>query len=589
MVDTDKGPFRLGDWGVHPSRLMVERDGKQVSVRPKAMDVLVRLAKRAPEVASANELIESVWAPAHVGDDAVQVAVHELRNALGDRARQPTYIETVHTKGYRVIAAVRHPQEFRPILPAGSVSGADIAAREAQDPIRVAVMPLTNLSGSSDDDYLRWTIPDIVADQLRETGRFGVVAMTTVRKAARQDLIVGELGQTLQADYIVEGSLLARDRVYRVKIDVVTAGDGTLLLGESITIRKSTIEELLDSFERIAARIAGSLSVPMARTDRRSYGPQSARSPDAYYQLSKAEVVWRQSADGEKMITIIKRAIEADPNWAYAHAYLANLYRAPTTGEPDWEGCLRELDRALTLNPEEPKAHAVRAGYLQEVEFDYPGAAHEYELARRFGATLRDIRLITDMYLNAGRYEEGLALEREFDREEPLDPETKWRMARFLWNLDCEREAQALADEALELNPDFRFYVYQLIRHHIHELKSPDIAYEFARRNGLGDDATDLIAREIKVAEGHAELSSWRGSPAADFWAGNIERHIKRFAEHVGTASEMSAGTVYTIRGTPDYWNCLEEWAGHGEGGDRKDLLAQHRKNVEFVNQKMVF
>ena len=107
MDNGNNQPFRLGDWEVHPSRGVIERDGQSVSVRKRAMDVLVHLANRAPDVVSANELIEALWAPAHVNDDAVTVVVSELRKALGDESKDPRYIDTVQRRGYRIVAPVQ--------------------------------------------------------------------------------------------------------------------------------------------------------------------------------------------------------------------------------------------------------------------------------------------------------------------------------------------------------------------------------------------------------------------------------------------------------------------------------------------------
>ncbi len=70
------------------------------------MDVLVCLAGRAGEVVSRRELTDTVWATEFISDNTVSHAVADLRTALGDDARQPTYIETIQRRGYRLIAPV---------------------------------------------------------------------------------------------------------------------------------------------------------------------------------------------------------------------------------------------------------------------------------------------------------------------------------------------------------------------------------------------------------------------------------------------------------------------------------------------------
>ena len=66
--------MRIGDWHVRPREGVIERDGTVVAVRPRAMEVLVYVSRRRSEVVSNDELIEQLWAPAIVGDDAVMVA-----------------------------------------------------------------------------------------------------------------------------------------------------------------------------------------------------------------------------------------------------------------------------------------------------------------------------------------------------------------------------------------------------------------------------------------------------------------------------------------------------------------------------------
>lgn len=98
--------LQIGDWSVRPREGVIERDGTIVAVRPRTMEVLVYLARRSGEVIGNDELIEQLWAPAVVGDDAVMVVISELRRALGDDSKHPTYIARIPKRGYQLIAAV---------------------------------------------------------------------------------------------------------------------------------------------------------------------------------------------------------------------------------------------------------------------------------------------------------------------------------------------------------------------------------------------------------------------------------------------------------------------------------------------------
>jgi DNA-binding winged helix-turn-helix (wHTH) protein/tetratricopeptide (TPR) repeat protein len=105
------GPYELD---LANARLL--REGTPVSLAPKALDVLHYLASRPDRLVTKNELLSNVWPDVVVSDASIKVCVREIRKALDDLARTPTYIETVHRKGYRFIAPVdEHATFAKPI------------------------------------------------------------------------------------------------------------------------------------------------------------------------------------------------------------------------------------------------------------------------------------------------------------------------------------------------------------------------------------------------------------------------------------------------------------------------------------------
>ena len=119
-----RAAFRLGARRIAPDLNAVG----DTRVDAKAMDVLVALADAAPGVLSASDLLDRVWSNVVVGDNVVHQAIAHLRSALGDRAREPTFIEHVPRRGYRLIAPIERlapttpsddaPSEPRHNLPA---------------------------------------------------------------------------------------------------------------------------------------------------------------------------------------------------------------------------------------------------------------------------------------------------------------------------------------------------------------------------------------------------------------------------------------------------------------------------------------
>jgi len=91
----------------------LSREGTEISLEPKVMELLAFLAAREGRVAAKAEILEGVWAGRFVVETVVTRAVCMLRKALGDSARRPSYVETIPRRGYRVVAPVRwhEPEE----------------------------------------------------------------------------------------------------------------------------------------------------------------------------------------------------------------------------------------------------------------------------------------------------------------------------------------------------------------------------------------------------------------------------------------------------------------------------------------------
>lgn len=98
--------FQFGPYLLDPSNALLCRSAQSVPLTPKAFAVLQHLVARAGLLVTKQELFDTVWAGTFVGDAALKVCVREIRKALGDDPKSPTFIETVHRRGYRFVASV---------------------------------------------------------------------------------------------------------------------------------------------------------------------------------------------------------------------------------------------------------------------------------------------------------------------------------------------------------------------------------------------------------------------------------------------------------------------------------------------------
>src|SRR5689334_9034840 len=108
--DATKGPqtrsFRLGEWSVRQADGVLCSEDRSVLLEPRAMDVLGFVAAVSGRVGSKEALLAAVWGGAFVEEGALPQAIHGLRKALGDDARQPRFVQTIPKRGYRLLAPV---------------------------------------------------------------------------------------------------------------------------------------------------------------------------------------------------------------------------------------------------------------------------------------------------------------------------------------------------------------------------------------------------------------------------------------------------------------------------------------------------
>ncbi|MCQ8186450.1 winged helix-turn-helix domain-containing protein [Parvularcula maris] len=111
---TDMPPFRLGVWLMEPSRgVLTGADGAEVKLEPKVADLLCVLARAGTEVVSRDRLFAELWPEVTVGEDTLTRAVFKLRRALGDAPKNPSLVETVPKRGYRLMVAPEPAGEDR--------------------------------------------------------------------------------------------------------------------------------------------------------------------------------------------------------------------------------------------------------------------------------------------------------------------------------------------------------------------------------------------------------------------------------------------------------------------------------------------
>src|SRR5882762_737931 len=127
MKSPDNLVLRIGAWRVDPTLDEISKDGTSVKLEPRTMQLLVCLAEHAGQVLSVEQLLDQVWKDVVVTPNSLYHAVAELRRALGDDPKEPTYIANVLRRGYRLVAPVAPWVDAPVVLAADSPASASTA------------------------------------------------------------------------------------------------------------------------------------------------------------------------------------------------------------------------------------------------------------------------------------------------------------------------------------------------------------------------------------------------------------------------------------------------------------------------------
>ncbi len=103
--------FCFADVEVREREFSLIKGGEVFPVEPKAFRVLLILLRNPQKLITKEELLNAVWGDAAVTENSLTRSIALLRRLLGDDIRNPRYIETVATVGYRFVSKVEVSEE----------------------------------------------------------------------------------------------------------------------------------------------------------------------------------------------------------------------------------------------------------------------------------------------------------------------------------------------------------------------------------------------------------------------------------------------------------------------------------------------
>ena len=347
----------------------VWRNGQEVRLGGKAVALLRALMERPRTLVTKDELFDIVWPGLAVSESVLTTAAKEVRQALGDDARNPQLIQTVYGRGYRFLPDVEtsdevsaQPPEVRPskILPrdrwiwaavAAVVlvvvaaafllvrSGANetAAAATTSHAKSIAVLPFEDLSPERDQGWFAEGLTEEILNSLARTPDLHVAARTSTMSIQPGD--IREIGRRLNVAHVLEGSVRRDGDRLRVTAQLIRSSDGFHLWSQNYD---RPMRDAVSIQEDIALAIAHALKTVMSPESLQAMVQQGTRSVEAYEEYLKALAYDRRALEtgddnfGRMSAEAFERARTIDPGfaaaqWAAAQYWFGNATRVGST------------------------------------------------------------------------------------------------------------------------------------------------------------------------------------------------------------------------------------------------------------------
>lgn len=338
-TDLRKG-FVLGPWEVLPDRGMLRDGERQEHLEPLVMDVLVVLASQQGEVLSKDHLIETVWEGRAQSDEPLNRCISLLRRNLGDDSRDPTYIENIPRRGYRLMMPVTgRATEGAQDEPSGRShwllwvgGGAAVAVlvvqlfglRDRQAPPAtdspmqsIAIYPFA--CAGATEEYLCFGFSEELTSTLLQAQQIKIVKKTD---AFPGDSTPQEIAEEAGVDGLLTGSVQQLGEQLKISAELVDGRNGFVVLSETFD---GSVLQVFNLQVQVATVVEQSIFGDAGPPLQPASEPSSFAAFQAYargqYQFKR-----RNRAAIEEAINLFEETIRLDPQFGPAYLRLAYAY-----------------------------------------------------------------------------------------------------------------------------------------------------------------------------------------------------------------------------------------------------------------------
>jgi DNA-binding winged helix-turn-helix (wHTH) protein len=471
--------LRFGTFEVDVRAGELRKQGVRIKLQEQPFHVLTVLLRRPGEVMTREELRSQNWPPDTFVDfdNSLNTAINKLREALGDSADNPRFIETLPRRGYRFIAPVTEvdgitrgtatgvstrwrPSSWRFVVTAAiGVLVAVIAggllwrAREARRLTEKDTIVLGDFANSTGDAVFDEALKQGLRVQLEQSPYLNILSDQKVNEVLQlmgrpkderltQD-ITREVCQRMSSKAFLIGTIsrLGTHYVIGLKAFDCQTGDGLASEQAEAGSREQVLRLLSESATSMRQKLGESLpsilkyDVPLEQA--------TTLSVEALKAYSLGMETWHQKGE-TAAIPFFQRAIDLDPKFAMAYARLGRVI-----GDPSSTARNTRKAYELRANVSERERLYIEAHYFDSVVGDLEKAAEFYEIWQQiYPRDVETYQNLANIYRWVGRYDTSLGQAREAARMEPGAEENYFSLSVTLVALDHVDEAEVVLNQA---------------------------------------------------------------------------------------------------------------------------------------------
>jgi len=292
--------------------------------------------------------------------------------------------------GPKTLKGVRQPVGvYRVVLPweAGESAPGDLS------PLRLAILPLANISPDTNDAYFADGLTEEMISALAKVSGLSVISRTSVLQYRDHPKSVSEIGRELGCGTLIEGSVRkVGDRV-RVAVQLIDAGQDKHVWSESYD---RGLEDIFGIQSEIAQRVTAALKVELLASEKNDIAQRPTDNVDAYqlYLRGLNQYAWITPESLAQAVALFQEAVAIDPRCAVAYAAMAECYHMRShlqllQPEEVYPRMKELASKALEINPRSAEGHGALGAVYFHYDWNWTDAEHELlraiELKPSFG------------------------------------------------------------------------------------------------------------------------------------------------------------------------------------------------------------